>query len=135
MFCVTLNLKCLEFPTFYPCRICRIPKMNVFNSLHRKNILDNFLLISLATFSWSVSAPITTAGLGDLWWIFLIVALILLLLILLTCCCICLQRNKGDSYPGTVLLDNTHCPFTLLRSVLFYLVSALWWSGLFGWYL
>lgn len=43
--------------------------------------------------------PLATAGLGDLWWIFLIVALILLLLILLTCCCICLQQNKGNSYP------------------------------------
>lgn len=39
------------------------------------------------------------AGIGDLWWIFVIVAAIFMLFIFLICCCICLQRNKGDTYP------------------------------------
>jgi len=43
--------------------------------------------------------PVTTGGVGDLWWIFIIIAVILLLLILLLCCCICMQRNRGDTYP------------------------------------
>jgi hypothetical protein len=43
--------------------------------------------------------PVTGASLGDLWWLFLIIAIILLLLILLLCCCLCIQRNKGDTYP------------------------------------
>ena len=34
-----------------------------------------------------------------MWWIFLIIAIILLILILLFCCCLCIQKNKGDSYP------------------------------------
>jgi len=46
-----------------------------------------------------IVAPVTTGGVGDLWWIFIIIAVILLLLILLLCCCICMQRNRGDTYP------------------------------------
>lgn len=42
---------------------------------------------------------VTEGGIGDIWWIFIIIALILLLLILLLCCCLCMQRNKGDTYP------------------------------------
>ncbi len=43
---------------------------------------------------------VSSAGVFDMWWIFIIIALILLLLILLLCCCLCIQRNKGDTYPG-----------------------------------
>jgi len=44
-------------------------------------------------------AIVAGASIGDWWWLFLLIALLLLLLILLICCCICLQRNKGDTYP------------------------------------
>jgi len=46
-----------------------------------------------------VEAEPVGMGFMNYWWILLLIALILLLLILLLCCCICLQRNKGDSYP------------------------------------
>jgi len=42
---------------------------------------------------------VKTGSVKDLWWVFLIVGILLLLLILILCCCICIQRNKGDSYP------------------------------------
>jgi hypothetical protein len=42
---------------------------------------------------------IKEGGMHNLWWIFLIIAIILLILILLFCCCLCIQKNKGDSYP------------------------------------
>ena len=48
---------------------------------------------------------------ADYWWVFLIIALVLLLLLLIFCCCMCMQRNKGDSYPG-MLLSSFH-PFQL----------------------
>jgi hypothetical protein len=43
--------------------------------------------------------PVKTGSVADLWWVFLIVGILLLLLLLLLCCCICVQRNKGDTYP------------------------------------
>lgn len=43
--------------------------------------------------------PVKAGSVADLWWVFLIVGILLLLLLLLLCCCICLQRNKGDTYP------------------------------------
>ncbi|KAK2143886.1 hypothetical protein LSH36_804g00035 [Paralvinella palmiformis] len=42
---------------------------------------------------------VKASSVAELWWVFLIVGILLLLLLLLLCCCICLQRNKGDTYP------------------------------------
>ena len=54
----------------------------------------------MVTFLWCFFFTAVVASAGKMWWIFLIIALILLLLILLLCCCICVQRNRGDAYPG-----------------------------------
>lgn len=43
--------------------------------------------------------PVVGASLQDLWWVFVIVICIILLIILILVCILCIQRNKGDTYP------------------------------------
>ena len=63
-------------------------------------------------------SAVASAGVFDMWWIFIIIAVILLLLILLLCCCLCIQRNKGDTYPG-----NCHINFSF--AIAFHVVLKL----------
>ena len=69
------------------------------------------LVIGVLWNYWLFTGPVVNkGGVGGLWWIFILVALLLFLIILLLCCCLCMQRNKGDTYPGKFHNNATHHP-------------------------